>query len=122
MTEIRTTHVGSLPRSAAVTEVLFAAERAEPVDEEAFEAVIAPAVENAVARQVGAGVDIVSNGEMAKIATRRTSRTGSPVSTVTPHAGLPPTSRSSPASLSARRKVGAHPPTGAHDALARSNL
>ena len=33
--EIRTTHVGSLPRSAEVTDLLFAAERGEPVDERA---------------------------------------------------------------------------------------
>ena len=29
---IATTHVGSLPRSAAVTDLLFAAERGEPID------------------------------------------------------------------------------------------
>ncbi len=67
MTEIQATHVGSLPRSAAVTELLFAAERGEPVDATAFDAAIAPAVDVAVARQVEVGVDIVSDGEMAKI-------------------------------------------------------
>ena len=67
MTEIRTTHVGSLPRSAAVTEVVFAAERGEPVDAAVFEATIAAAVDEVVARQVAAGVDIVSDGEMSKI-------------------------------------------------------
>ena len=64
---IPTTHVGSLPRSAAVTEVLFAAENGEPVDPATFDAIIAPAVADAVARQVAAGVDLVSDGEMAKI-------------------------------------------------------
>jgi len=67
MTAIRTTHVGSLPRSAAVTEALFAAERGEPVAAEEFEAIIAPAVEEVVARQVTTGVDVVSDGEMSKI-------------------------------------------------------
>ncbi len=67
ITEIRTTHAGSLPRSAAVTEVLFAAERGEAVDAVTFEAVLAPAVVEAVQRQVQAGVDVVSDGEMAKI-------------------------------------------------------
>ena len=67
MSDIRTTHVGSLPRSAAVTEVLFAAERGEPVDAATFDAVLGPAVADAVERQVRAGVDVVSDGEMAKI-------------------------------------------------------
>lgn len=67
MTDIRTTHVGSLPRSAAVTEVVFAAERGEPVEAGVFEATIAQAVEDVVARQVAAGVDVVSDGEMSKI-------------------------------------------------------
>jgi 5-methyltetrahydropteroyltriglutamate--homocysteine methyltransferase len=67
MTAIRTTHVGSLPRSAAVTEVVFAAERGEPVDPARFDATIAEAVEEVVARQVAVGVDVVSDGEMSKI-------------------------------------------------------
>ena len=67
MTGIRTTHVGSLPRSAAVTEVVFAAERGEPVEAAVFDATIASAVEEVVARQVAAGVDVVSDGEMSKI-------------------------------------------------------
>jgi len=50
-----------------VTEVLFATERGEAADAPTFEAVIAPAVDEAVRRQVAAGVDIVSDGEMAKI-------------------------------------------------------
>lgn len=64
---ILTTHVGSLPRGSDVTDLIFAAERGEPVDPAQFDAVIAAAVDEIVARQVGAGVDIVSDGEMAKI-------------------------------------------------------
>ena len=64
---IRTTHVGSLPRSAAVTELVFAVERGDAVDEAAFDRVVGEAVDAAVARQVAVGVDIVSDGEMAKI-------------------------------------------------------
>lgn len=64
---ILTTHVGSLPRGAELTELLFAAERDEPVDGERFEAVVAAAVNETVRRQVEAGVDIVSDGEMSKI-------------------------------------------------------
>lgn len=64
---ILTTHVGSLPRSAAVTDLVFAAERGEPVDVAAFESVIAEAVLEAVQQQLANGVDIVSDGEMSKI-------------------------------------------------------
>ena len=64
---ILTTHVGSLPRGAELTELLFAAERDEPVDAERFERVVAAAVDETVRRQVEAGVDIVSDGEMSKI-------------------------------------------------------
>jgi 5-methyltetrahydropteroyltriglutamate--homocysteine methyltransferase len=62
---ILTTHVGSLPRSQAVTDVLFARETGQPFAEGAQ--VIADAVKEVVRKQVEAGVDIVSDGEMSKI-------------------------------------------------------
>ncbi|MDP3676977.1 MAG: cobalamin-independent methionine synthase II family protein [Novosphingobium sp.] len=64
---ILTTHVGSLPRSAAVTDLVFAAERGELVDPSRFDAVIGEAVDEVVRRQVAAGIDLVSDGEMSKI-------------------------------------------------------
>lgn len=64
---ILTTHVGSLPRSAAVTELVFAVERGEAVDPGQFDAVIGAAVNDVVARQVAVGIDLVSDGEMSKI-------------------------------------------------------
>ncbi len=64
---ILTTHVGSLPRSQAVTDVLFAREREEARDVAADEAVIARAVLEVVRRQVDVGIDLVSDGEMSKI-------------------------------------------------------
>ena len=64
---ILTTHVGSLPRSAAVTDLVFAVERGDAVDAAQFDAVIGAAVDEAVARQVAAGIDLVSDGEMSKI-------------------------------------------------------
>jgi 5-methyltetrahydropteroyltriglutamate--homocysteine methyltransferase len=64
---ILTTHVGSLPRSAAVTDLVFAQERGEPVDPTLFNQVIGAAVDDAVKRQVESGVDLVSDGEMSKI-------------------------------------------------------
>jgi 5-methyltetrahydropteroyltriglutamate--homocysteine methyltransferase len=64
---ILTTHVGSLPRSEAVTEGVFAQEEGTLEDQTALDATIATAVDEVVRRQIGAGVDIVSDGEMSKI-------------------------------------------------------
>lgn len=64
---ILVTHVGSLPRSQAVTDVLFARDRGEPLDETAARATIAQAVTQVVHRQAQSGVDVVSDGEMSKI-------------------------------------------------------
>jgi 5-methyltetrahydropteroyltriglutamate--homocysteine methyltransferase len=64
---ILTTHVGSLPRSQAVTDVLFAREREDVRDPEIGAPVITGAVADVVRRQVGVGIDVVSDGEMSKI-------------------------------------------------------
>lgn len=64
---ILTTHVGSLPRSKDVTDLVFAQERGEAVDPAQFDAVIGAAVDDVVARQVAAGIGLVSDGEMSKI-------------------------------------------------------
>ena len=64
---ILTTHVGSLPRSQAVTDVLFAREGNTITDARAAAVVIAEAVRDVVRRQVEVGVDVVSDGEMSKI-------------------------------------------------------
>jgi 5-methyltetrahydropteroyltriglutamate--homocysteine methyltransferase len=64
---ILTTHVGSLPRSKAVTDLVFTHERGEAVDVATFDRVIGDAVDDCVARQVAVGVDLVSDGEMSKI-------------------------------------------------------
>ena len=64
---ILTTHVGSLPRSQAVTDVLFARERDEARNAQSDDAVITEAVAAVVRRQVEVGIDIVCDGEMSKI-------------------------------------------------------
>jgi 5-methyltetrahydropteroyltriglutamate--homocysteine methyltransferase len=64
---ILTTHVGSLPRSQAVTDVLFAREKDTGTDPAADERVIRDAVAEIVRRQVETGIDVVSDGEMSKI-------------------------------------------------------
>ncbi len=64
---ILTTHVGSLPRSAAVADLLLKKEFGEAVDQRHFEAVLHEAVATAVQQQLAAGIDIVSDGELSKI-------------------------------------------------------
>jgi 5-methyltetrahydropteroyltriglutamate--homocysteine methyltransferase len=64
---ILTTHVGSLPRTQAVTDVVFAREAGERLDDARADAVIAAAVVDIVRRQVELGIDIVSDGEMSKV-------------------------------------------------------
>lgn len=64
---ILTTHVGSLPRNADVTELVFALEHGDAVDPARFDTVIGDAVDACVARQVACGIDLVSDGEMSKI-------------------------------------------------------
>jgi 5-methyltetrahydropteroyltriglutamate--homocysteine methyltransferase len=64
---ILTTHVGSLPRPQAVVDRVFAEDRGDEVDREAFDRVVLEAVSDRVAKQVEAGVDLVSDGEMSKI-------------------------------------------------------
>ncbi len=63
---ILTTHVGSLPRSQAVTDVLFAREGTGTLPPDP-DKVIRDAVVAIVKKQVEVGVDIVSDGEMGKI-------------------------------------------------------
>ena len=64
---ILTTHVGSLPRSEAVTQIIFAQERGEHCDPGHVQAVLSEAVSDCVKKQVAAGVDIVSDGETSKV-------------------------------------------------------
>jgi 5-methyltetrahydropteroyltriglutamate--homocysteine methyltransferase len=64
---ILTTHVGSLPRSQEVVDLLFAQDRGDAVDESQFNEVMRRAVAGIVKQQEEAGVDIVSDGETSKI-------------------------------------------------------
>jgi len=61
-----TTHVGSLPRPDDLIEIMFAREDGIPIDRAALAARVESAVDEAVARQVAAGVDIVNDGEWPK--------------------------------------------------------
>ena len=64
---ILTTHVGSLPRSKELSELLFAKDKKENFDQEIFKHVVKKNVEEVVKRQLHVGIDVVSDGEMSKI-------------------------------------------------------
>jgi len=61
------THVGSLPRPQAVVDMLAQREAGEPIDEDAFYLRMRDAVAEVVRRQRAVGVDVVSDGEQAKV-------------------------------------------------------
>ena len=67
MTIIKTTHVGSLPRSQAVTDLLFAKEQGKTPDQTLFDETMTEHVDMLVRRQKEAGIDVVSDGETSKI-------------------------------------------------------
>jgi 5-methyltetrahydropteroyltriglutamate--homocysteine methyltransferase len=63
---ILTTHTGSLPRPKPLIDLILRREKGEAVDAQAFDAEVAQATDDIVAKQVAAGVDVVSDGEMSK--------------------------------------------------------
>jgi len=64
---ILTTHVGSLPRSDELTDVLLRKDRGEADPSGKFDRLISKAVAEVVRRQVDVGVDIPSDGEQGKV-------------------------------------------------------
>ena len=64
---ILTTHVGSLPRSAALVEVLLKKDRGEAQDDAEYASRISAAVAEVLARQAKIGIDIPSDGEQSKV-------------------------------------------------------
>jgi 5-methyltetrahydropteroyltriglutamate--homocysteine methyltransferase len=64
---ILTTHVGSLPRSGTLVELLYKKDNGEPYDRAAFDGAVAAGVADAVSKQLAAGVDIVGDGEIGKV-------------------------------------------------------
>jgi len=63
---IRTTHVGSLPRPQDLIRTMFAKQEGVAIDPVALEARTRAAVADVVEKQVAAGIDVVSDGEMGK--------------------------------------------------------
>ena len=66
-TKILTTHVGSLPRSKALSELLFAKDKGDSFSENEFDDVVKQNVSDIVKKQLDTGIDFVSDGEMSKI-------------------------------------------------------
>jgi len=65
--KIRTTHVGSLPRTQEVVDLIFAREKGLGYDQLEFDKTMTANVQQTVAKQVDAGIHIVSDGETSKI-------------------------------------------------------
>ncbi len=67
-TRMLTTHVGSLPRSPRLTELLLRQERGEVVDEAELARQVETAVETVVRQQFEVGIDIGNDGEQPRVA------------------------------------------------------
>src|SRR5581483_6925456 len=66
MDRILSTHAGSIIRPKELLDLAAAKERGEPVDEAAYDRVLADSVHDVVHRQAEAGIDVVDDGEMGK--------------------------------------------------------
>jgi 5-methyltetrahydropteroyltriglutamate--homocysteine methyltransferase len=64
---ILTTHVGSLPRSETLSDLLILREAGESYDKAQFEAEMEKAVRHVVAKQKEAGIDIGNDGEQQRV-------------------------------------------------------
>jgi 5-methyltetrahydropteroyltriglutamate--homocysteine methyltransferase len=64
---ILTTHVGSLPRNAELTEMLIRRESGETYDKSALAAEMDRSVADVVQRQVACGIDIGNDGEQQRV-------------------------------------------------------
>ena len=67
MDKIKTTHVGSLPRSNELSDLLFKKDKGEKIDINHFDKIVNRDVKKIVKKQKDLGIDFVSDGEMSKI-------------------------------------------------------
>jgi hypothetical protein len=63
---ILTTHTGSLPRPAALTQLYVRGSRGEPIDTAELDRVGKQAVRDIVTKQITAGIDVPNNGEQQR--------------------------------------------------------
>ncbi|MDX1404350.1 MAG: cobalamin-independent methionine synthase II family protein [Woeseiaceae bacterium] len=64
---ILTTHVGSLPRSAELADILLRRDKGEAYDSDEYDRIVADAVMGVVHRQAETGIDVPSDGEQSKV-------------------------------------------------------
>ncbi|MDP6706591.1 MAG: methionine synthase [Alphaproteobacteria bacterium] len=64
---ILTTHMGSLPRPAALADLLIRQDNGEIVDAAALDAEIVGAIDRVVEYQLASGIDIANDGEMPRV-------------------------------------------------------
>src|SRR5438876_319976 len=64
---ILTTHVGSLPRSEPLLEMLVQLNRREALERDVFRAQVAADLDEVVRRQLQAGIDVAGDGELPRI-------------------------------------------------------
>ena len=67
MDKIKTTHVGSLPRSNELSDLLFKKDKQEKIDISNFDLIVKRDVKKIVEKQINLGIDFISDGEMSKI-------------------------------------------------------
>ena len=67
MDKIKTTHVGSLPRSNELSDLLFKKDKKEKIDTNNFDEIVKRDVKKIVEKQINLGIDFISDGEMSKI-------------------------------------------------------
>ena len=67
MDKIKTTHVGSLPRSNELSDLLFKKDKKEEIDLKNFDEIVKRDVKKIVKKQIDLGIDFISDGEMSKI-------------------------------------------------------
>ena len=67
MYKIKTTHVGSLPRSNELSDLLFKKDKKEKIDINNFDEIVKRDVNKIVEKQINLGIDFISDGEMSKI-------------------------------------------------------
>ena len=67
MDKIKTTHVGSLPRSSELSDLLFKKDKKEEIDIRNFDEIVKRDVKKIVEKQINLGIDFISDGEMSKI-------------------------------------------------------
>jgi len=64
---ILTTHVGSLPRQRALSDLLIAEERGEKVDKKSLAALSEEGVNCCVRKQIESGLDVINDGEQPRV-------------------------------------------------------